>query len=195
MEVILLERIEKLGQMGDIVKVKPGFARNYLLPQNKALRSNKENLAAFEAQKIQLEAANLKRRQEAEHVAEKMAGLNLVIVRQAAETGQLYGSVTGRDVRDAVREAGFNIERRQVVLDQPLKEIGVYKIRIILHPDVSQEIGVTIARSQEEAERNAKMAEKAAAKAAAAAEAAAAAPAEPVVAEVAEIVVEEAAAV
>ena len=135
MEVILLERIEKLGQMGDIVKVKPGFARNYLLPQNKALRSNKENLAAFEAQKIQLEAANLKRRQEAEQVAEKMAGLNLVIVRQAAETGQLYGSVTGRDVRDAVREAGFNIERRQVVLDQPLKEIGVYKIRIILHPD------------------------------------------------------------
>ena len=167
MEVILLERIEKLGQMGDIVKVKPGLARNYLLPQAKALRSNKQNLAIFEAQKVQLEAANLKRKQEAEQVAEKMADLKLVIVRQAAETGQLYGSVTGRDIRDAVREAGFNVERRQIVLDQPLKEIGVYSVRVILHPDVSQMIGVTVARSQEEAERNAKMAEKAAAKAAA----------------------------
>lgn len=168
MEVILLERIEKLGQMGDIVKVKPGFARNYLLPQAKALRSNKQNLAIFEAQKVQLEAANLKRKQEAEQIAEKMADLKLVIVRQAAETGQLYGSVTGRDVRDAVREAGFNIERRQVMLDQPFKEIGMYDVRIVLHPDVSQTIGVTVARSHEEAERNAKMAEKAAAKAAAA---------------------------
>lgn len=166
MEVILLERIEKLGQMGDIVKVKPGFARNYLLPQAKALRSNKQNLAIFEAQKVQLEAANLKRKQEAEQIAEKMADLKLVIVRQAAETGQLYGSVTGRDIRDAVREAGFNVERRQVMLDQPFKEIGMYNVRIVLHPDVSQTIGVTVARSQEEAERNAKMAEKAAAKAA-----------------------------
>ena len=124
MEVILLERIEKLGQMGDIVKVKPGFARNYLLPQAKALRSNKENLALFESRKAQLEAANLKRKEEAEQISAKMEGLNLVIVRQAAETGQLYGSVTGRDIRDAIREAGYTIERRQVVLDQPLKEIG-----------------------------------------------------------------------
>lgn len=170
MEVILLERIEKLGQMGDIVKVKPGFARNYLLPQAKALRSNKENLALFEARKIQLEAANLKRREEAEQISAKMEGLNLVIIRQAAETGQLYGSVTGRDVRDAVREAGYNIERRQVVLDQPLKEIGQYNIRIVLHPDVSRTIGITVARSAEEAERNAKAAAKAAAKAQAAAE-------------------------
>lgn len=166
MEVILLERIEKLGQMGDVVHVKPGFARNYLLPKAKALRSNKENMALFEAQKAQLEAANLKRREEAEQIAAKMEGLNLVIIRQAAETGQLYGSVTGRDVRDA----GYNIERRQVVLDQPLKEIGSYGVRIVLHPDVSRQINVTVARSAEEAERNAKAAAKAAAKAQEAAE-------------------------
>ncbi|HAW34095.1 MAG TPA: 50S ribosomal protein L9, partial [Alphaproteobacteria bacterium] len=146
MEVILLERIEKLGQMGDVVHVKPGFARNYLLPKAKALRSNKENMALFEAQKAQLEAANLKRREEAEQIAAKMEGLNLVIIRQAAETGQLYGSVTGRDVRDAIREAGYNIERRQVVLDQPLKEIGSYSVRIVLHPDVSRQVGITVAR-------------------------------------------------
>ena len=171
MEVILLERIEKLGQMGDIVRVKPGFARNYLLPQAKALRSNKENLALFESRKAQLEAANLKRREEAEQVSAKMEGLNLVIVRPAAETGQLYGSVTGRDVRDAVRDAGYDIERRQVVLDQPLKEIGTYGIRIILHPDVSRMINVTVARSVEDAERNAKAAAKAAANSEAAADA------------------------
>ena len=152
MEVILLERIEKLGQMGDVVHVKPGFARNYLLPKAKALRSNKENMALFEAQKAQLEAANLKRREEAEQIAAKMEGLNLVIIRQAAETGQLYGSVTGRDVRDAIREAGYNIERRQVVLDQPLKEIGSYSVRIVLHPDVSRQVGIMVARSAEEAE-------------------------------------------
>ena len=165
MEVILLERIEKLGQMGDIVKVKPGFARNYLLPQAKALRSNKENLALFEARKVQLEAANLKRKEEAEQISAKMEGLNLVIVRQAAETGQLYGSVTGRDVRDAICEAGYTIERRQVVLDQPLKEIGTYNIRVVLHPDVSRMVSVMVARSVEEAERTAKAAAKAAAKA------------------------------
>ena len=163
MEVILLERIEKLGQMGDIVKVKPGFARNYLLPQAKALRSNKENLALFESRKVQLEAANLKRKEEAEQISAKMEGLNLVIVRQAAETGQLYGSVTGRDIRDAIREAGFTIERRQIVLDQPLKEIGSYNIRVVLHPDVSRMVGVMVARSAEEAERTAKAAAKVAA--------------------------------
>ncbi|MBR1946086.1 MAG: 50S ribosomal protein L9 [Alphaproteobacteria bacterium] len=167
MEVILLERIEKLGQMGDIVKVKPGFARNYLLPQAKAFRSNKENLELFETRKVQLEAANLKRKEEAEQIAAKMEGLNLVIIRQAAETGQLYGSVTGRDVRDAIREAGYTIERRQVVLDQPLKEIGSFSVRIVLHPDVSRMVNVMVARSAEEAERNAKAAATAAAKAAA----------------------------
>lgn len=175
MEVILLERIERLGQMGDVVRVKDGYARNCLLPQKRALRSNKENLALFEAQKVQLEAANLKRKQEAEQVAAKMDGLKVVIIRQAAETGQLYGSVTGRDVRDAVREAGFMIERSQVLLDQPYKAVGDYAVRIKLHPDVEQKVAVTVARSMEEAERNAKAAEKAAAEAAAVAEAAPAA--------------------
>ena len=173
MEVILLERIEKLGQMGDVVKVKPGYGRNYLLPQKKALRSNKENLAIFEAQKAQLEAANLKRKSEAEQIAEKMKDLKVVVIRQAAETGQLYGSVTGRDVRDAVREAGFTIERRQVMLDVPFKEIGEYPVRIVLHPDVSQNITVVIARSQEEIERAEAAKAKAAAKAAKEAEEAA----------------------
>lgn len=172
MEVILLERIERLGQMGDVVSVKPGYARNYLLPQAKALRSNKENLALFESRKVQLEAQNLKRKEEAQLVADKMNGLKLLIIRQAAETGQLYGSVTGRDIRDAIREAGFTIERRQIVLDQPIKEVGDYKIRLILHPDVDQTIAVIIARSAEEAERNEKAAAKAAAIEAAKAEAA-----------------------
>lgn len=178
MEVILLERIEKLGQMGDVVKVKPGYARNYLLPEKKALRSSKENLAIFEAQKAQLEAANLKRKAEAEQISEKMASLKLVVIRQAAETGQLYGSVTGRDIRDAIREAGFNIERRQVILDQPFKEIGTFNVRISLHPDVSRTVDVVIARSQEEIERNEAAAAKAAAKAAAEAAKAAEASAE-----------------
>ena len=178
MEVILLERIEKLGQMGDVVKVKPGYARNYLLPEKKALRSSKENLAIFEAQKAQLEAAHLKRKAEAEQISEKMASLKLVVIRQAAETGQLYGSVTGRDIRDAIREAGFNIERRQVILDQPFKEIGTFSVRISLHPDVSRTVDVVIARSQEEIERNEAAAAKAAAKAAAEAAKAAEAPAE-----------------
>ncbi|MCQ2914341.1 MAG: 50S ribosomal protein L9 [Alphaproteobacteria bacterium] len=166
MEVILLERIERLGQMGDVVKVKPGYARNYLLPQSKALRSTKENMAIFESRKVQLEAQNLKRKEEAENVAKKMNGLKLVIIRQAAETGQLYGSVTGRDVRDAIRDAGFSVERRQVMLDQPFKEVGDYKVRVVLHPDVDQTVAITVARSVEEAERNAKIAAKAAAEAA-----------------------------
>lgn len=174
MEVILLERIENLGQMGDVVRVKNGYARNFLLPQKKALRSSKENLAVFEAKKAQLEAANLKRKAEAEKISEKMASLKLVIIRQAAETGQLYGSVTGRDIRDAVREAGFDIERRQVVLDQPFKEVGTFDVRIALHPDVSRNVSVVIARSQEEIDRKEAAAARAAAKAAKAEEAAAA---------------------
>lgn len=166
MEVILLERIENLGQMGDVVKVKPGYGRNYLLPQKKALRSNKENLAIFEAQKAQLEAANLKRKAEAEQIADKMKALKLVVIRQAAETGQLYGSVTGRDIRDAIRDSGFNIDRRQVVLDVPFKEVGEFSVRIALHPDVSQNVTVVIARSQEEIDRAEAAKAKAAAKAA-----------------------------
>lgn len=153
MEVILLERIEKLGQMGEIVKVKPGFARNYLLPQKKAMRANKSNMAFFEKQRAQLEALNLKRRDEAQAVADKMSGLKVVMVRSAGESGQLYGSVSARDVGDAVKEAGFTIERNQVNLDQPIKTLGTYAVRISLHPEVSVIVSVTIARSLEEAER------------------------------------------
>ncbi|MTJ81012.1 MAG: 50S ribosomal protein L9 [Telmatospirillum sp.] len=156
MEVILLERIEKLGQMGDTVKVKPGFARNYLLPQKKALRANKENQARFEAQRAQLEAQNLQRRDEAEAVAAKLNGLAILIIRQAGEGGMLYGSVSGRDVAEAVKDAGFTIERRQVALDHPIKSIGTSQVRVSLHPEVAVMVKVTVARSQEEAERAAK---------------------------------------
>lgn len=153
MEVILLERIEKLGQMGDVVKVKPGFARNFLLPQKKALRANKDNLAFFEKQRAQLEAINLKRRDEAQAVAAKMEGLKVLMVRQAGEGGQLYGSVSGRDVAEAVKAAGYTIERNQVNLESPIKTLGSYPVRVALHPEVSVLVTVTVARSQEEAER------------------------------------------
>ncbi len=154
MEVILLERIEKLGQMGDTVKVKPGYARNYLLPQRKALRATKANMAYFESQRVQLEAVNLKRRQEAEAVAEKMQGLSLLMIRQAGEGGMLYGSVTGRDVAEAIKGAGFTIERRMVDIDTPIKSLGSYDIRVALHPEVAVTVTIVIARSQEEHERN-----------------------------------------
>lgn len=167
MEVILLERIEKLGQMGDVVNVKPGFARNYLLPQKKALRSSKANLAFFEKQRVQLEAANLKRRDEAQAVAAKMDSLSVLMVRQAGESGQLYGSVSGKDVADAIKASGYAVERRQVNLDNPIKTLGSYAVRVSLHPEVALTVTVNVARSQEEAER-----------AAAAAAAAKAAPAE-----------------
>src|ERR687884_171003 len=123
-DVILLERVESLGQMGQVVNVRPGFARNYLLPQKKALRATKANLAIFEKQRAQLEATNLKRRHEAEQVAAKMGGLSVVIVRQAGESGQLYGSVSARDIAEAIDAAGFTIERQQVVLDRPIKTLG-----------------------------------------------------------------------
>ncbi|HIJ61357.1 MAG TPA: 50S ribosomal protein L9 [Rhodospirillaceae bacterium] len=153
MEVILLERIEKLGQMGDTVKVKPGFARNFLLPQKKALRNTKENQSRFEAQRAQLEAQNLKRREEAQAIAAKMDGLAVAIIRQAGEGGMLYGSVSGRDVADAVIEAGYTVERRQVALDNPIKSLGVYSLKLSLHPEVAVQVRVTVARSQEEADR------------------------------------------
>jgi len=153
MEVILLERIEKLGQMGDVVNVKPGFARNYLLPQKKALRSSKANLAFFEKQRAQLEAANLKRRDEAQAVAGKMEGLSVLMVRQAGESGQLYGSVSGKDVADSIKASGYTVERRQVNLDNPIKTLGSYAVRVSLHPEVAVTVTVNVARSQEEAER------------------------------------------
>jgi large subunit ribosomal protein L9 len=150
-ELILLERVEKLGQMGQVVQVRPGFARNYLLRQKKALRATKENLAYFETQRAQFEASNLQRRSEATEVAAKLEGLTVVLVRQAGESGQLYGSVSARDIATAVTEAGFTIERRQVVLERPIKNLGMHPVRIILHPEVSVMITANVAQSAEEA--------------------------------------------
>lgn len=155
-ELILLQRVEKLGQMGDLVKVKPGYARNFLLPQKKALRANKANLAHFETQRAQLEAANLKRREEAERVAERVIGLSIVVIRQAGESGSLYGSVSSRDVADGCTASGLTIERSQVILDHPIKSLGVYPVRVALHPEVSITVSVNVARSPEEAERQAR---------------------------------------
>jgi large subunit ribosomal protein L9 len=150
-ELILLERVENLGQMGQVVKVRPGFARNFLLPQKKALRATKDNRAYFETQRAQLEAQNLKRKGEAEQVAAKLDGTHVVIIRQAGESGQLYGSVSARDIAEAVTTAGFTIARSQVVLDRPIKSLGLYKTRIILHPEVSVAVTANIAQSTEEA--------------------------------------------
>jgi large subunit ribosomal protein L9 len=150
-ELILLERVEKLGQMGQRVKVKPGFARNYLLPQKKALRATKENLAYFETQRAQLEATNLQRRVEAAEVGVKLEGVTVVLVRQAGESGQLYGSVSARDIADAVTEAGFTIEKRQVVLERPIKNLGMHPVRVVLHPEVSVTVTANVAQSAEEA--------------------------------------------
>lgn len=152
MEVILLERVEKLGQMGDIVTVRDGFARNFLLPQNKALRATASNKAAFEADKARLEAENLERRKDAEAVAAKMEGLKVVMVRAAGESGQLYGSVSSRDIAEAVTEAGVAIARAQVVLDRAIKTLGLHDVVIRLHPEVSKTVVVNIARSDAEAE-------------------------------------------
>src|SRR5690348_18098716 len=156
MEVILLERVEKLGQMGQVVKVRPGFARNYLLPQKKALRATKENLAIFEKQRAQLEAANLARRGDAEQVAQKLNGISVVVIRQAGESGQLYGSVTARDIAQAVTEAGFTIGKGQVTLDKAIKTLGLYPMRVRLHPEVAVQVTVNVAQSAEEAEMQAK---------------------------------------
>jgi large subunit ribosomal protein L9 len=151
MDVILLERIEKLGQMGDTVKVKPGFARNYLLPQRKAIRATEANRKRFEQQRATIEANNLKLRQEAESVSPKVEGLVVVLVRQAGESGQLFGSVTPRDVAEAVNEQGVTIERRQVLLDRPIKTVGLHPVRIALHPEVIISITANVAKSQDEA--------------------------------------------
>jgi large subunit ribosomal protein L9 len=155
-ELILLERVEKLGQMGQLVKVKPGFARNYLLPQKKALRATKENLAYFESQRAQLEANNLQRKSEATEIGGKIEGLTVVIVRQAGESGQLYGSVSARDIADAVTSAGFTIEKHQVVLDRPIKNLGLHQLRVVLHPEVSVTVTANVAQSAEEARMQAK---------------------------------------
>ncbi|MEK9595808.1 MAG: 50S ribosomal protein L9 [Rhodospirillaceae bacterium] len=157
MDVILLERVEKLGQMGDVVTVKPGFARNYLLPRKKALRATKNNLAVFEGQRAQLEAENLDRKAEAEKVAMKVDGLTVPVIRAAGESGQLYGSVTARDIAEAVIEAGVTISRQQVVLDRALKTLGLEKVRISLHAEVDATVIVNIARSSDEADQQASL--------------------------------------
>lgn len=155
MQVVLLERVEKLGQMGEVVTVKDGFARNFLLPRKKALRATKENLVRFEAQRAQLEARNLELRAEAEKVQVKIEGLSIIVLRQAGDTGQLYGSVTTRDIADGVTAEGFSVNRNQVALEHPIKSIGLHAVRLTLHPEVTTTITVNVARTEEEAVRQA----------------------------------------
>ena len=152
MEVVLLERVAKLGQMGDVVSVKNGFARNFLMPQGKALRATKANLASFEAQRVQLEANNLESKGEAEALAAKLDGQTFIVIRSASDAGSLYGSVTGRDASDAATEDGFTIDKKQIVLAKPIKDLGLHDMIVVLHPEVSATITVNVARSAEEAE-------------------------------------------
>lgn len=155
MQLILLERVAKLGQMGELVKVRDGYARNYLLPQGKALRATKANIERFETERVHLEAHNLERKGEAEKVAETMDGTRLIIVRQAAETGQLYGSVSPRDIADDLTEQGFSVSRNQINLNNPIKAIGIHAVEVSLHPEVQVSVSVNVARSADEAERQA----------------------------------------
>ncbi|MEM8655480.1 MAG: 50S ribosomal protein L9 [Pseudomonadota bacterium] len=152
MQVILLERVAKLGQMGDVVDVKPGYARNYLLLQKKALVASEANIADFEAQKAQLEARNLETKKEAEALGDKLDGQQFIVIRQASDGGNLYGSVTPRDAADTATEAGFSVDRKQVVIPQPIKELGLHDVHITLHPEVDVVIQLNVARSEEEAE-------------------------------------------
>ena len=156
MEIILLERIAKIGQMGDVVRVRDGFARNFLLPAGKALRATDANKARFETDKAHLEARNLEARKEAEGVAEKLDGQNFIIIRSAGETGQLYGSAAARDIVEVVEAGGFSIARQQVRLDRPIKTIGLHEVQIDLHPEVSVSIALNVARSDDEAKRQAR---------------------------------------
>ncbi|GAN67449.1 50S ribosomal protein L9 [Acetobacter orleanensis] len=155
-EVILLQRVEHLGQMGDVVKVRPGYARNFLLPQGKAIRANEANRSRFDRERAQLEAQNIKRREEAERLSERMDGLAVVLIRQAGDSGSLYGSVSTRDVAQIVTEAGFTISRQQVFLAHPIKSLGLYEVKVALHPEVVVPVIVNVARSAEEAERQAR---------------------------------------
>ena len=156
MQVVLLERITKLGQMGDVVTVKDGYARNFLLPQGKALRANKSNLERFESERAQLEARNLEQKSEAESVKAKLDGETAIIIRQSGETGQLYGSVSPRDIAEALTDKGFNLERGQIGLDAPIKILGLHETNVTLHPEVSSTVVVNVARTEEEAERQSK---------------------------------------
>ena len=152
MDVILLERVAKLGQMGDVVSVKEGYARNFLLPQKKALRASQANIDAFEGQKAQLEARNLETRKEAEAMAERLDGQQFIVIRSASDSGSLYGSVSTRDAAEVATEAGFSVDRKQVVLLAPIKELGLHDVAVNLHPEVSATIALNVARSEEEAE-------------------------------------------
>jgi large subunit ribosomal protein L9 len=152
MEIILLERVAKLGQMGDVVSVKEGYARNFLLPQGKALRANEMNLARFETEKAQLEARNLESKKEAEALGEKLDGQTFIVIRSASDGGALYGSVSTRDAADAATEAGFSVDRKQIALTAPIKELGLHSVFVNLHPEVEAEIVLNVARSPEEAE-------------------------------------------
>ena len=156
MQVILLERIRALGQMGDVVTVKDGYARNFLLPRGKALRATKENQARFDSQRVELEARNLEQKNDADAVGERLNDQTFVAIRQAGDTGQLYGSVSTRDIADMITEGGFNIARQQVVLSQPIKELGLHTVAISLHPEVEVNVTINVARSEDEAERQAR---------------------------------------
>jgi large subunit ribosomal protein L9 len=156
MEVILLERIGRLGQMGDVVTVKDGYARNFLLPRGKALRANEANRKRFDTERAQLEASNLELKKEAEGVVTRLDGQSFVIIRQAGESGQLYGSVSTRDIADAVSAGGVSVDRRQVMLDRPIKTLGLHETRIALHPEVISTVTINVARSEEEAQRQAR---------------------------------------
>jgi large subunit ribosomal protein L9 len=155
-ELILMQRVEKLGQMGELVKVRPGYARNFLLPKGKAIRANPDNLKRFDTERAQLEAQNLKRREEAERVAERVAGLTVTIIRQAGESGSLYGSVSARDIADGCKDGGLTVARNQVLLEQPIKVLGLTNVRVELHPEVHINVVVNVARSVEEAARQAR---------------------------------------
>jgi large subunit ribosomal protein L9 len=156
MQVILLERVEKLGQMGDEVRVKDGFARNFLLPQKKALRANKTNREYFQSQKVQLETRNLERKSEASKIAEKLEGKTFMLLRQAGDRGQLYGSVSPRDIADVISAGGFSVSRTQVTLDKPIKSIGLIPLSVVLHPEVRVGVTINVARTEDEAERQAR---------------------------------------
>ncbi len=156
MQVILLERIGRLGQMGDLVKVKNGYARNYLLPQGKALRATKDNQTEFEKRRVHLEARNLELKGEAEKVATTLAGKTFVAIRQAGDTGQLYGSVSPRDMAEVIDAGGFSVDRRQVILEKPIKTLGLHQVVVQLHPEVQVKVSINVARSVDEAERQAR---------------------------------------
>ena len=156
MQVILLERVGRLGQMGDVVNVRDGYARNYLLPKGKALRATKENMEEFQKRRVQLEARNLELKKEAEAVAAKLNGQIFVTIRQAGDTGQLYGSVSTRDIAEIVRNGGFTVDRTQVVLDRAIKTLGLHEVKIRLHPEVEVRVTLNVARSEEEAARQAR---------------------------------------